>query len=225
MPRPNVEAERRAQILRATCDVVSEVGMHDMRLIDVARRAGVSAGIIHYYFENKRALLVAAFEFNFSQSLARRRALLHSSREPLSLLARLVQSYLPQGEDVLTAWRVWAELWTEAMRDPEFQKVNDRLYDEWCQIVVAIITRAQQDGSARSGDPVELANMLVAMIDGLATQVLAQSSHMSVAKMRATLLTFIDTCLAAPTASPGTPEEDTEDGKEAADSRRAGAGR
>lgn len=201
MPRPNVEAERREQILRATCAVVSEVGMHEMRLADVARRAGVSSGIIHYYFESKRAVLAAAFEFNFSQSLARRRVLMQSTREPLTLLARLVESYLPRGEQTLTAWRVWAELWTEAMRDPEFQAVNERLYSEWRQIVVEIITRAQQDGSAREGDPVELANMLVAMIDGLALQVLAHSPRMTVPKMRATLRVFIGTQLASPAAS------------------------
>lgn len=197
MPRPNVEAERREQILRATCEVVGEVGMHELRLADVARRAGLSSGIIHYYFENKRAVLVAAFEFNFTQSLVRRRALLRSAREPLAVLVRLVQSYLPRDEDTLTAWRVWAELWAEAMRDHEFQEVNERLYDEWRQLVVEIIRRAQQDGSARAGDPVALANMLVSMIDGLAIQVLAQSSRMSISKMRATLRVFIDTYLAA----------------------------
>lgn len=201
MPRPNVEAERREQILRATCAVVSEVGMHELRLADVARQAGVSSGIIHYYFDNKRAVLIAAFEFNFTQSLARRRALLQPAREPLKLLVRLVESYLPRGEKTLTAWRVWAELWGEAMRDPEFQAVNERLYSEWRQIIAEVITRAQRDGVAREGDPVELANMLVAMIDGLALQVLAHSRRMTVSTMRATLRAFIDMALASPAAS------------------------
>lgn len=199
MPRPNVEAERREQILRATCQVVSEVGMRDLRLADVAQRAGLSSGIIHYYFDNKQAVVVAAFEFNFTQSLARRRALLGSTEDPLPLLNRIVQSYLPQGEDTLTAWRVWAELWAEAIRDPGCQAVNERLYEEWRQIVVEVIIRAQKDGSARPGNPVELANMLVAMIDGLATQVLTQSSRMSVSRMGAVLRLFIDTYLSSST--------------------------
>ena len=200
MPRPNVEAERREQILLATCAVISETGMHDMRLTDVAQRAGVSSGMVHYYFATKRAVLVAAFEFNFTRSLARRRALLESKRAPMDRLARLAESYLPRDDETLTAWRVWAELWAEALRDQEFQAVNERLYDEWRQLVVEMITRAQGDGTARAGDPVELANMLIAMIDGLATQVLAHSSHMPAARMRATLRAFIGTYLAAPGA-------------------------
>jgi AcrR family transcriptional regulator len=203
MPRPNVEAERREQILLATCAVISEVGMHEMRLADVARHAGVSSGMVHYYFDSKRAVLVAAFEFNFTRSLARRHALLESKQASLDLLTRLVESYLPGSEETLTAWRVWAELWAEALRDQEFQAVNERVYDEWRQLVVEIITRAQEDGSARAGDPVELANMLIAMIDGLAIQVLARSSQMPGATMRSTLQAFIATYLAAP----GSPSE------------------
>jgi len=197
MPRPSVEAERRQQILLATCAVISEIGMHDLRLADVARRAGVSSGMVHYYFDSKRAVLVAAFEFNFTRSLARR-ALLESQRAPMDLLRELVESYLPHDDETLMAWRVWAELWAEALRDPEFQAVNERVYDEWRQLVTEIITRAQGGGAARAGDPAELANMLIAMIDGLATQVLAHSSRMSGARMRGTLRSFIDTYLAAP---------------------------
>src|ERR1700743_1627366 len=114
MPRPNVEAERREQILPAAGAVISEVGLHDLRVADVASRAGVSSGIVHYYFDSKRAVLAAAFEVNFSRSLARRRALLESTLAPLDLLARLVESYLPRDGETLTAWRVWAELWAEA---------------------------------------------------------------------------------------------------------------
>jgi AcrR family transcriptional regulator len=198
MPRPNVEAERREQILLATCAVISEVGLHDLRVADVARRAGVSSGIVHYYFDSKRAVLAAAFEFNFSRSLARRRALLESKRAPLDLLAQLVESYLPGDGETLNAWRVWAELWAEALRDLEFQAVNERVYGEWRQLVVELIVRAQGDGSARPGDPVELADMLIAMIDGLATQVLAHSPQMPAARMRGTLRTFVGTYIAAP---------------------------
>jgi AcrR family transcriptional regulator len=198
MPRPNVEAERREQILLATCAVISEVGMHEMRLADVARRAGVSSGMVHYYFDSKRAVLVAAFEFNFSRSLARRRRLLESERAPLDLLARLVESFLPGDGQTLAAWRVWAELWAQALRDEEFQAVNERLYGEWRQLAVEMITRAQQAGSARPGDPVELANMLIAMIDGLAIQALAHSAAMPGEQMRATLRAFIGGYLAAP---------------------------
>ena len=198
MPRPSVEVERREQILVATCEVIAELGMHEMRLADVAKRAGVSSGMLHYYFDSKRALLVAAFEHNFGRSLDRRRALMSTEQPALAVLQRLIETYLPRDQDTLVAWKVWAELWGEAMRDRQFQEVNERLYGEWRGLVVEILARAQREGSARPGDPVELANMLVAMVDGLAVQVLAQSSAMPVATMHDTLRAFVATTLAQP---------------------------
>ena len=109
MPRPSVEAERKAQILRATCAVIADAGIHDLRLADVARRAGVSSGTIHYYFDSKQALLHAAFEDNFRHSLELRAAVLAGGGSPLDLLARLVESYAPQDDESVAAWRVWAE--------------------------------------------------------------------------------------------------------------------
>lgn len=197
MPRPNVEAERREQILDAACEVLAERGLHDFRLADVARRAGVSSGTIHYYFDGKRAVLSAAFEHNYRLSISLRRTLLAAGGPPLPALRELVESFLPRPAEALTAWRVWAELWAEAMRDEQFQAINETLYGQWRRLVTDLITQAQADGAARAGDPAALANMLVAMIDGLAVQVLAGSREMTADRMNATVLHFLDSCVAA----------------------------
>lgn len=171
--------------------------MHETRMADVAERAGVSTGMVHYYFDSKRALLAAAFEHNYRASLVVRRALLDSAEPPLAVLRKLIFSYLPD-QRTQTGWRVWAELWAQAIRDTEFQQVNEQLYDEWRQIVVDLVERAQREGSARAGDPGTIANMVLSMIDGMATQVLANAQQMKLARMRRTLLTFLDDYVAAP---------------------------
>src|SRR5690606_40934082 len=76
MARPSVEAERREQILRAACEVVSDKGYKALRVTDVAKRAKISTGSVHYYFETKRDLVHAAFEWNFARSLERRKSIL-----------------------------------------------------------------------------------------------------------------------------------------------------
>lgn len=195
MPRPSVEAERRAQILTAACEVIADKGRHDLRVIDVARAAGVSNGTVHYYFDGRREVLAAAFEFNFRESLQRRRRMLDSRSGPA--LGDVVDSYLPHDAVTTRAWRVWAELWGEAMRDEQFRAANQTLYAEWRQLVTEIITRGQTEGTIRAGDPAVLANMVTAMIDGLAIQVLAGSAEMTVEEMRATLREFHDSYLAA----------------------------
>jgi len=196
VPRPSVEAERRKQILDAACTVIAKRGLQELRLLEVASVAGVSSGTIHYYFDTKRELVNAAFEYNFRHSLERRQWLRDESREPLELLGEIVESYVPSRGVSLRAWRVWADLWAEGMRDPALQKINEELYGRWRELVRNTIAAAQRAGTAREGDPELLANMLIAMVDGLAMQVLLKAKAMSLDTMRDTCRAFIDQLIA-----------------------------
>jgi AcrR family transcriptional regulator len=192
MPRPSVEAERKDQILRATCQVIAELGYVNLRVSDVAKRAGVSGGTIHYYFDSKRDLVHAAFEYNFARSLERRHWILDSPAEPVARLRFVIDSYLPLDEDTIEAWRVWAALWADGLREPNLQELNERMYGDWRRLVAGIIRDGQDSGQVRGGDPVQYANMLIAMIDGMAFQVLLGSQNMTVQRMKATCLAFVD---------------------------------
>ena len=48
MSKPDVAAERKDQIVRATVECITKHGYHNFSMQDVARTAGVSKGIIHY---------------------------------------------------------------------------------------------------------------------------------------------------------------------------------
>jgi AcrR family transcriptional regulator len=185
MPRPSVEAARREQILSAACDVVSELGFKSLRIADVARRAGTSTGTVHYYFDTKTALMRAAFEWNFTRSLDRRRHLLQEHEDPRQRLRAFVESYLPGDRETVRAWRVWAELWVEALHDTDLQELNEQVYGEWRRLVAGIIRDGQDAGLFRDEDPVLVANALIGMIDGLALQVLLGSHSMTLDRMRA----------------------------------------
>ncbi len=157
---------------------------------------------MHYYFESKRDVIAAAFEFNLTDSLARRQELLASGKDGLAVLQDLVDSYLPNDELSLRAWKVWLALWAEGSRDPVLQEINDRLYGQWRDVVAGVIRSAQGEGLVRAGDPVVLANMLIGLLDGLAVQVVLKSPNMSLELMRETCRTFIGDVIAG--HSPGT---------------------
>ncbi|GLY69549.1 TetR/AcrR family transcriptional regulator [Amycolatopsis taiwanensis] len=195
MPRPNVEAERREQILQAACKVIAERGFRAVRVADVAKAAGLSSGIVHYYFSNKRDLVHAAFERNFTHSLERRTAILESEDDAVTKLRALVDAYLPADDETVEAWHVWAELWVEAIHDPDLQELNDRAYGEWRRIVAGIVRDGQAAGEIGKTDAVEVANLLVAVLDGLALQVLAGSRNMDLRRMRRTCRAFVDRLL------------------------------
>jgi AcrR family transcriptional regulator len=56
-PRPVVAPERRAAIVRATVRCLARDGYAGLTMKRVAAEAGLSPGILHYYFRDKRAIL------------------------------------------------------------------------------------------------------------------------------------------------------------------------
>ena len=57
------DASQKAQAIAvAAIDAIHERGLDRFKLTDVARKAGVTTGAVTYYFEDKDALLLAAFD-------------------------------------------------------------------------------------------------------------------------------------------------------------------
>lgn len=183
MARPSVEAERREQILRAVCEVISDKGINAMRVTDVAKLAKISTGSVHYYFETKRDLTHAAFEWNFTRSLARRESILTRHTNARDRLQAFVDSYLPRDDETTAAWHVWAETWVAALHDPDLRDLNERVYGQWRSMITEIVGDGQAEGVFIDGDPTLLANIVVSMIDGLSIQSLVGSRHMTWARM------------------------------------------
>lgn len=49
---------RKKQIVQAAYEVIAEKGYYNFTMIDIAKRAGVSSGLIHHYFKDKENMLV-----------------------------------------------------------------------------------------------------------------------------------------------------------------------
>ncbi len=62
MSKTDVAVERKDQIVRATVECITKHGYHNFSMQDVARTAGVSKGIIHYYFLNKDDLMMSVLD-------------------------------------------------------------------------------------------------------------------------------------------------------------------
>jgi AcrR family transcriptional regulator len=63
MPRtPKVVEDRREQLIDAAMRVFAQKGFTQSTNKDVAREAGITPGLIYYYFESKEALLKAVLE-------------------------------------------------------------------------------------------------------------------------------------------------------------------
>ena len=62
MARQSNTDERRAQIATALVDVMARRGYDGASVADIARAAGLTAGLVHYHFETKHAILIEALD-------------------------------------------------------------------------------------------------------------------------------------------------------------------
>lgn len=61
MPKIGMAPFRRSQVINAVFAQVAENGLEDLTLERIATRAGVSKGVVSYYFKNKKQLLLDSF--------------------------------------------------------------------------------------------------------------------------------------------------------------------
>ncbi|MGE5225446.1 MAG: TetR/AcrR family transcriptional regulator, partial [Planctomycetaceae bacterium] len=62
-------ADRRTEILEATCRVIGQSGVHELRVEDVAKEVGISPALVYYYFDTRADLLSRAFEYADARSM------------------------------------------------------------------------------------------------------------------------------------------------------------
>ena len=161
---------RREQIVRATIRCLARAGYAALTMKAVAREAGISQGILHYYFASKRAILVAALE-TVMADLDRRVA--DGERPAGNARERLratIGGCLRLAEDDREFWVVFVEFWGEMMHDAELAAVNAALYRRLRRSLGAVVARGIREGRFRRVDPEEAGAMILALLDGLSLQ-------------------------------------------------------
>lgn len=74
--------------------LLEEVGLRDMSLREVARRAGVSEAAPARHFEGKDALLASIAQSGYDELAAGRKAILASNFPPLDTMRRMMAAYI-----------------------------------------------------------------------------------------------------------------------------------
>ena len=67
MSKKVIRNERRLQILEALHQCMLEKPFYQTSIKDIARKAKVNHGLLHYYFENKEDILIQYIEYTFDQ--------------------------------------------------------------------------------------------------------------------------------------------------------------
>src|SRR5919198_104258 len=108
--------ERRQRVLEAALAAITERGIPDTRMADIAARAGMSPGHVLYYFRSKAHILTEVLRWNedrFHEGLQAKLAKTTSARERLM---HLIRDSIPDGRGD-PHWLLWLEVWAMSPHD------------------------------------------------------------------------------------------------------------
>ena len=180
---PKIAKDRRQEILDAAAQVITDRGLSETRIQDIADACGVSAGLILYYFESKDRLLVEALTSANDQFYVRLSRELRKDPSARAQLDRLIELSVPgllPEFGLLDEWALWVEIWVRALRDPEMAKEHEVLNQRWRRSIADIVRHGRSTGEFPDGrDADEIGIQIGALIDGLAIQVLMDHSDVT----------------------------------------------
>lgn len=164
---------RPLQIVRETVRLIARHGFHAVRVADIAEACETSTAAIHYHFPGRSELLEAAVRWCMDEDTAHRAARIAESSDAAEELRQLIALQTPRSTQQRRQWQVWLDLWAEAGRSTAVGRLHIDYYRQWRTTVADVIRRGIAQGVFREVDPEASALRLTALIDGLASQVLA----------------------------------------------------
>jgi AcrR family transcriptional regulator len=141
----------------------------------VSREAGVSRGLLHYYFGTKEQLLVEAVRRDCElrmELLERQLAGAQSADGYIALMAQNLQETVHDDPEFVT---LVFELFTQSRRNKDIAAEYGRLMHGMREQVAAMLAAAQREGILHlHAAPEAVAEVLFALADGLALRMLAE---------------------------------------------------
>jgi AcrR family transcriptional regulator len=172
--REQLSGEKASRIVEAMRSSVARRGIAGSTFEHVAREAGVSRGLLHYYFGTKERLLVEVVRRDAEHRIARLDAPLGEAGSADEILDVLVSSLEDLIQNEPGFWVLLFELFTAGRRNPEIQREVGELFNRTRGHVAEIFEAKASEGviSLRH-DANSVVSFLFALADGIALQMLS----------------------------------------------------
>jgi AcrR family transcriptional regulator len=169
-----LSGDKAQRIVDAMRESVAERGAAGSTFEQVAGRAGVSRGLLHYYFGTKERLLVEVVRRDTEIRVARLDDALEGARTIDDVLDVLVSSLTDLIDNEPAFFLLLYELFSAGRRNPEIQHEVGQLFDRTTSHVAEVLEAKEQEGvlSLRYGAQA-IVSYLFALADGFALQALS----------------------------------------------------
>lgn len=179
MPRVVDHEARRELIAEAAWRVIEREGVEGANLRRIAREAGFTTGVLTHYFADKHELMSFAFGLMVERSTAR----MVEAIEGEGVAGALAQ-ILPLDDERRRETTVWLTLMGASLTDPDLASELRRRYRQAREAMMPVF--GPKLGRAK-GDPEDVADELLAVVDGITVDALTDPQRYPPARQLALL--------------------------------------
>lgn len=182
---------RKDAVADAALTVALRSGLEGAGLREIAREAGCTTGLVTHYFRDKKAVITYALERNISRFFAGLAVELGKARTGRDRLAALM-GYLGHAGDPTTSGVMFRSLASAPVNAEIAARLRDA-YDRVHELARSAVADGRTDGSLPGSGPVhDVADIAVAMADGLYVAGVARPAAYGPERRDALIATMID---------------------------------
>src|SRR5215218_10978367 len=119
----DIRTRRRQELRRAAYETAGQHGFQALTVAGVARRAGISKGIIHHYFVDKQDLIEHTVRFAHAEYRKEIVDRLRKARSPSEKLWSIVDGTFAPALFQLPYRRLWLSIFEAAKTDPRLARL------------------------------------------------------------------------------------------------------
>lgn len=174
--RPKTADRKTRQILDAARIVLARRGFAGTTVSLVAAEAGVSRGLLHYYFKNKEDMLARVIDENMAASVVLVQDLMARSHSAVEIADRLVDAMQQLFQNDPDFFNLFFEAWAVARQSPTVEAEPQSLYGQFRMAIQTGLQTAIERGHIAPAIPVAgLSAVLTSIIDGLGLQLITET--------------------------------------------------
>jgi TetR/AcrR family transcriptional regulator, fatty acid metabolism regulator protein len=177
MPRqaPSAPPERQVDLIRSAYRLFSEKGVHRVPLEEIAEHAGLSKGLVLYYFKTKENLVLATMRWALDITAERVRLAMSVAATPEGRVLAMIDGIWSGAETNRRFYLLYLDLAGHAARLHHFTELSATFRALENGLYAEVIRGGIVVGAFGVEDPEEGAVALRAIIDGLFLQWLQEA--------------------------------------------------
>ena len=173
-PAPELSGDKATRIVDAMRKSIGTRGPVGSTFDNVARDAGVSRGLLHYYFGSKERLMIEVVRQESELRIAEIEAAFEAVESATDVIDVLLRQLSDVLEDEPSVYTLGFELMGEARRNPEIGAEVAEFHQRTRGRVADMLRRKQEQGViSLTVDPLGAASLVLALGNGLAMEILS----------------------------------------------------